>query len=97
MGKSNELILNGKILAACLHVKRIFSAQDSFSGNNGVSCSRFLSPLPNPQASPTQKKSAHLQTHEAIPILFRQTHGQFDAVQLQFLELGFQFVKKPVF
>jgi len=37
MGKSNELILNGKILAACLLVKRIFSAQDSFSGNNGVS------------------------------------------------------------
>jgi hypothetical protein len=37
MGKSNELILNSKILAACLNVKRIFIAQDSFLEKNGVS------------------------------------------------------------
>jgi len=37
MGKSNELILNSKILAACLNVKRIFIAQDSFLEKSGVS------------------------------------------------------------
>jgi hypothetical protein len=62
MGKSNELILNGKILAACLDVKRIFSAQDSFSGNNGVpvagSCRRSRA-----QTFPIQTKSTFFRSH----------------------------------